>query len=522
MILPDKQNFTPKAFTLFIVPFSYVGEWEHLQEQIDWWKPQQEELYSDDVLYPYIMELFKVNHTSQKTRPSLDIYQLEPSKSLNYSKYFFSHILGKKHNAVLAPNTMSSEPHSIPFKFCNEGNNAPHLFISNSSRIGILTFCLDLGSEYKMEDLKWFNYSLQKRDEGYKYLCICPLVPNGENLSDAQVIEETKFYSTEQGFKKGCDDGNGSFEKNIIWDTDFLINSLLGTGSGSTLLPIKYFNQSRIHLFTYCSINDSETPEGKISKEEVIPNLLRLARCIVDRYLLPIESMIKWGAVLQTYENIYFSTAVEGTAMICVAKQINQNYLSKMQDKINRQYFLIYLLVLIQRYTLLDIDQKLIMLEAKRDKTDNELWNMIELMAKTKINCYYTDISAYAHHNQFYHHCCKNLHIPEVFDEISEKVELMKLTLERRMQLLFKEQQKRNKNELEKAEKEKERSNRRQVMLNVIIAILTVTQVVEAVYSLTNRDENSNITIPIVVGCIAILLLFIIIRKDLIASLRNK
>lgn len=520
------KKFNPKALSYFIVPFSYVGEWVNYEEQIDWWKPQTEDIYSEDVLYPHIMELFRTNESKDNNRPKFDIYHLKISESDHSSQYFFSKILGKDHVAVLAPRTMYAQPHSIPFRFCNEGNNAPHLFISKSARIGIMTFCLELGSEYKMEDLKWLNYSLQKRDEGYKYLCICPLYDTKEGLSSSDISSKVnsmiEFYSTESGFKKGCDDGNGSFEENVVWDTDFLINSLMGTRGDSSQLPIKYFNKSRIHLFTYCSIDDSATPEGSITKKDIIPDLVRLSRCVVDRYLLPIDEMIKEGAVLQTYENIFFSSSVEGTAMICIAKQINQSYLSKMQDKVNRQYLLIYLLTLIQRYTLQDIEQKLIVLNSKEEKSDNELWNMIDLMAKTKINCYYTDVSAYSHHSQFYRHCCVNLHIPEAFKDISEKVELMKLTLERRMQVLFKEQQKRHQLELDNAQLEKERANKRQIMLNVIIAILTVTQVVDAVFSLINRDENSNIVIPMIVGGVAIATLFLIIRKDLFSFKKTR
>ena len=56
------------AYTFFMVPFSYHGnEWNEIhQEKLSKWIPIKDELYNkEDVLYPYIMDLFKQKSDNQ-------------------------------------------------------------------------------------------------------------------------------------------------------------------------------------------------------------------------------------------------------------------------------------------------------------------------------------------------------------------------------------------------------------------------------------------------------------------------
>ena len=145
--------------------------------------------------------------------------------------------------------------------------------------------------------------------------------------------------------------------------------------------------------------------------------------------------------MLQTYENIFFASSIEGAAMVAIGRENNSAFIENIHQKFNRQYLLIYLLVILQRYTLQSLERKLTEFESTEKQSDDELWKLIKVICRINTNCYYTDVSIYTHHSQFYHLCCDNLHIPETFEEISGKIELLKLTTDRNIQISLKKQE---------------------------------------------------------------------------------
>lgn len=558
-----------KAYTFFMVPFYYDGDWESIHQKITRWIPQQEELYKEEVLYPYIMELFKrdegekfplldsLSNPSQGAdsckKNRLKIYQLKTEDKGTESQFFFDRIIGKRNAAILAPDSEGRKnPLSITFKFCDNGNFAPHLFISPTARIGIMTFCIELERQYCTTSyLKILNYHLHKRDEINKYRCICPLPESKLVLSEKDFQKELAKYSTPEAYKELCRSKDKNRQEYVDWDVNFFVSFLLNT-LGSQPKPLHYFNKARTHLFTFCSIDDTAEKAGNIGMKEVTPELLRLSRGVIDKYLLPFDQMTASGAVLETYQNIFFSTSIEGTAMMCIAKDMNKIYVSEMQEQFNRQYLLIYLLTLLQRYTLLDIDRRLTEFDAKTEKTDDELWNLIEIICKLKVNCYYTDVSIYSHHSQFYQHCCRRLHIPETFKEIDEKVGLLKLTTDRliqksleRQRSLQEEEARKHQEEIEriKAKEEQEEKQReeereqrriaqqqladahrceqeaairRQTILSWIVAALTIAQVVQATFEIIQNRWKPSMWLAVGTGFIWLVALFLLMKKDIL------
>ncbi len=463
----EKQKaFTPKAYTFFVVPFHYEEEWEEIHNKITRWQPIKDDLYSEDILYPYIIELFKKeeeNKDGEKPPTNkLKIYQLSTKDEGCKSEFFFDRVLGKRQVAIIEQEVSGvNTPKALPFTFLNEGNNAPHLFISPSAKMGMMTLCVELGDGCSVQDLQQFNYCLHKRNEianvviesvtlpngkektkkdkrTKNYRIVCPSPEKHKSLSDEDIMNSVTQYLTIDGYKQLINEKQNLNDNCINWDLNFFTNFLLNTFRPDS--PVKYFNKERMHVYTFCSL-DSE-----ITTEDVVPIAFRLSRVVNSKYLLPFDEMVQNGSLLQTFQNIYFSSSIEGTAMVCVARNINKEFVGNLQNMFNRQYLLIYLLVLIQRYTLLSIDRRLTEYDALNDNTDEGLWDLIKLICKIKVNCYYTDVSVYTHHSQFYQHCCKNLHIPETFKEIDEKVELLKLTTDRRMQQLM-EAQKRQQEE---------------------------------------------------------------------------
>ena len=498
-----------KAYTFFMVPFYYDDDdWKIIhKERLNKWIPISSELYKEDVLYPYIMDLFKHESPSQKAR--LNIYEFKSEDKGVNSQLFVERVLGKKSIALIGKNAEEKQcPMMIEFRLMNEGNFAPHLFISPTAKIGIFTFSIELLGDKSLEDLNALNYYLHKRNELDKYQCICfrPDKQKGTNFE----IDKDSINSQIPNLWKLNQWNTRKNVDFVCWNLNDFVDCLLATMglSKEGQKRIKYFSKYRMHLFTFCSMEDND---DNLKKEDITRSLLQLSRCINKKHVLPLEQLVQQEAILQTYENIYFSSSIEGTAMLCIANNINSKFIKQIHARFNRQYLLIYLLVLIQRYTLQSIERKISEIESTDKQSDEDLWDLLDVICRVKVNCYYTDVSVYTHHSQFYQHCCKNLHIPETFKEISEKTELIKLTTDRHIKELMEAQSKIHEEELESAE-------RRQHILNWIVAILTIAQVMQAAYELLKPEwdkDMSSIWISLGIGAIFAVLLFLLMWKDI-------
>lgn len=544
------QTIVNKAYTFFMVPFYYHGnEWDVIhQDKLSKWISIKEELYNkDDVLYPYIMDLFKQKNDTKKTR--LQIYEFDAKDNGPSSQLFVERVLGKKNVAVIAKNANEQKsPTAISFVLKKDGNFAPHIIISPSANIGILTFAIELENHESIDNLKLLNYYLQKRDEVEKYQCVCIRPDNQDEIKSINDFHNAACNITDlwkkNKYGKVCNQFKTKSNIDFVcWDIKDFVDCLLANVKYEPGKPqLKYFSKDRIHNFTFCSLDD---PQNSLDEKAITPNLLRLSRSVVDSYMLPFDLLEKQGAVLRTYDNIFFSSAMEGSAMLCIAKAENKSFIDNIHNTFNRQYFLIYLLVLIQRYTLLSLEQRLTEFESTEKNDDETLWNLIKVICRIKVNCYYTDVSIYTHHSQFYQHCCKNLHIPETFKEIDEKVELLKLTTDRRMQQLLEEQKKQQEEEARlrqqeierrkakeeederkrreekeqeerKRELEKDEAERRQNMLNWIVAILTIAQVIQASYDILSHKCDPSMWYSLIIGGVGIVLLFLLMWKDIV------
>ena len=486
---------TEKAYTYFIVPFYFdkLVEWKAIISKLDRWKPVSENLYNkEDVLYPYIMDLFQQVGTAQKQR--LNIYKFVPCKEQfdapegRFKKTLFpERILGQQSVAFIGKNAQEKKnPQAIPFTLMNEGNMAPHLFVSPTAKIGIMTFCIQFDEMKDMETIKVLNYFLHKRDERDKYQCVCPKPENQKEI-DVPTEANNIFVNTSNFWK--LNQYNTRFnEEYLCWSTDDLVHCMLATfGQPQSGVPrIKYFSSDRIHLFTFCSLLDED---DKIKGEDLYPDMLRLARCVDNTYMLPFKQMLEEGHFMEAYDNIYFSSVIEGASMVCVGKKGNAEFIKQIHNKFSRQYLIVYLLVLIQRFSLLRLEQVMTAFESTEKNEDDELWKLINVICRIKVNCYYTDVSVYTHYSQFYQFCCRNLLIQQTFQEVGEKVELLKITTDRNLQNIQK------------------KSERLQKLLNIVVAILTVAQVMQAVQEL--KSSTKEINWALLAGGVCILIIFV-------------
>ena len=527
--MEDKIEMTPslisieKAYTFFMVPFYFKeGEWNAIHSRLGKWQPITEDLYKEDVLYPYIMDVFKHDGGNSKTR--LSIYEFHQVDKGDFSQIFAERLFGKKQVALLAKNKDERKsPIAISFTLLNKEGFKPLLFVSPTVRLGIMAFPIEVTDKDDITNLTKLNYYLHKRNEVEKYQCVC-LSPNKQE----DVLWPTDATEWNERIPNLWKENQKTTRNNvdyICWNFNDFVDCMLGTmgrpQEGES--RINYFSKYRMQIFTFCSIQD---PENIIIKDEIAHEVLRLSRCVDAKYLLPFKQLEEQGALLQTYENIFFASSIEGTAMIAIGKKGNQEFISKIHDKFNRQYLLVYLLVLIQRYTLQSLEQRMTEFESTDKLSDNELWNLIEVICRIKTNCYFTDVSIYTHHSQFYHLCCDCLHIPETFEEIGSKIELLKLTTDRRMQRLMNEQRslqereaKRQQEEIDRIKAkdiaEKDEAERRQHILNWVVATLTIAQVIQASNEIFSNTDKPSMWYSLGVGGVSIILLVMLMWKDI-------
>lgn len=531
--IPIHQLELEKAITFFMVPFYFeTGEWDTILgtfDQSNRWQRTTREIYNqEDILYPYIMDVFKQHNATAKTR--LDIYEFNVQSRGTKSDLFVDRILGKINYAFLAKNAQEKKnPAIIPFRLntntntnTNTNNNyGPMLFISNTANIGVLTFSVELLGTKTLPDLLNFNYYCHKRDQLDSYKCVCIEPEKKQDQPDP--IDANTLYSKIPEFWKQNQYNTRNKVEYLCWNFDDFVSLMLGTMGRQRegQRRIKYFTSKRMHHFTFFSIQDTA---DQVKSADLYPWLLRLSRGESSSYMLPVEQLVKDGAVLQTFENILFASSLEGTTMACIGKDANAAFISNIHSNFSHQYLVVYLLVLLQRYTLQSIERRISEFESTGKEDDEPLWELIDVICGIKVNCYYTDVSIYTHHSQFYQHCCRNLNIPVTFNEVGEKIELLKATTDRRMQQALNEQNALLQGQLEEHEKEIEAAERRQHLLNWIVAILTIAQVMQSTYELSKPryywdDPALYWSVGLGVLCAAILIL--VMWKDIKAFFKS-
>ncbi len=104
-------------------------------------------------------------------------------------------------------------------------------------------------------------------------------------------------------------------------------------------------------------------------------------------------------------------------------------------SSLSQGYIWIYLMVFMQRCTLLGIEKELSKFDFNDNAKGNEdntpqkreqLRNLIKRMAQNEINTYFVDISDHTHHNKFYRLCSRNLLIKEYFTDVQRKTRTLK------------------------------------------------------------------------------------------------
>ena len=499
-----------KAYSFFMVPFYYDTAMDTPLNGM--WKLDTEKVSNEgedgDVLYSHIMDFLQGQMSDGVGQNDhMEIYSLDIDKECSWYKDFWNPFINHANVACIPVgknNEKKDEFHLLSFNVLSDseqGFKAPHVFIYRAAKIGVLTFCVELaGKKKNINDLKQLNYYLHKI---YKPTCrcVCPNLRINEkrhfSKDEERMVAEEKLQNARRFIPAYDDAEDYSPYSDFTWDMKGLVDIFLKR------IDCHLFSNIRMHVFTYCQIDDSD--KELLTKDVILPDLLRLSRCVSDKYMLPFAELEQDGATLQSFENIYYASSVEGTAIVAVAKKANKGFISQLDGNVRLRYLWIYMLTIVQRYSLLNMNRQLIQVASEND--ESRLWNLIQTIKEVKVRCYYTDVSPYTQHSQFYQLCCRNLHIRDVYQEIDTKTKALNLTISHDVQKLLEEQQ-----AIQKEQEEKVQSS--QNRLNLVVGILTVFQVAGVIFEFTQGSECWRWLATIITFVIGFILLYIVMSWD--------
>lgn len=325
----------------------------------------------------------------------------------------------------------------------NQDFNSPKLIISPLAKVGFLIFCIKLNEKnYTLPDLANMNYLLHKTGKGQKVTCttdsstivvqLAKLQEKIEKQSNAKVKEEIAKGLPKLQTQLSMADTLFASTSGGKWAMTDLLHFLLDDFAPK----MEHFNHSRLHLYTYYQLNGADI-NLTADQEQLMIDLARIARCQNQKYKLEIEDVKAANLCMRTFQNIYIGSSVEGGSMMSIlpVEELEHPafFSSFHSDNFSKRYIWIYIMVLMQRYTLLHLIHDLTQVDNDNlDFSLSKLREKVEHLAEVKVNTYFTDISDFTQHNQYYQFCSRSLRIQEHFQEIDEKMDILNLAIKRR------------------------------------------------------------------------------------------
>lgn len=419
-----KENYTWMMVPLQINP----TEW-HLQET-SLWQPAEMKLETQ-VFYNYIEQwlLAKANSTNRETLPqdeqSYSIYTIKPSRKATPGDTAEEQALQLRLSAWARFNATiwRQQRTGLPFRLLNDEQElaSVKLLVNSHSATGLLLIPISLQKQQATtDDLITLNYYQDKID---RQAPLC--VPDADiTAMDPRRVESIRRMA--DGMALTWDEATGP-----QWTMNTIIDFLLSDFCGAYTL----FNTTRIHLFTYLRV-----PQSQWQQEKGLTDLMRIVRCQNTTYNPVLTQPDGSDPFLRTFNNIFVGASVEGGAMLTLSAPEDDvkgasTFISNFaKASLLKRYLWVYLMVVLQRHALLNLIGELsnINRQHTEERSLDALGQLLERLATIKTCTYYTHISDYTQHNEFYDYCTHRMHIDEQYAEISEKMHLLETVAESR------------------------------------------------------------------------------------------
>lgn len=199
------------------------------------------------------------------------------------------------------------------------------------------------------------------------------------------------------------------------------------------------------------------------------------------------------------FDDIYFGSTVEEGGGVLTIQNGNGDVFMKdfATGPLTKSYLWVYLLVMMQRHTLLKMSRRLAeeygYSETSLDERLHNLRSIMREMSRTKINTFVTDVSDHSLLNGIYRMCCRNLSIERYFADVDNKLYTLKETLEQfhdeQMERYEREQKAIKEEHLEVKKREEAHKQNIGKWGAVIAMVLTIFSALNDSYDLLGSDK---------------------------------
>ena len=410
-----------QSISFFMFPFTLDSKDKHSIIGIDnfhlpeksIWKPLNMKI-EEDVFFPHIQSFLqksvkgKEGELNKMKSCDLFIYSLD---DINWEQNF----LGGRNSYEMVWKGGRAE-----FFFPNSTSTfeSLKLILYPDASVGILIIPIEMKRNGKVKSnedavglnpknigsIMEFNYRMHKTDQQKPQLQF--QVPgNLKNEYKRFFYEKMEKLSQMIGV-----DYDKQKEEPLTFDLPTLVNSLL------SLMGLSYSltNRKRCHVLSYIhSQNDKDLTD--LEKND----FLRISRCENHLYQIINDD----NDILQTFKNIYLAASVEGGAIMVNG---NLDFFNGFKtDSLQKRYIWLYLMAIIQRYSLINMSKAIGEIDDTSDKRKivslQKLRDLSDRLTRVKVNTYFSDVSDYEQHNDFYHFCNKKLGVTRLLDDMEQK-----------------------------------------------------------------------------------------------------
>ena len=497
-----------QSFSIFMIPFYWGNGLNRLEHQEGMPIPLDAHVWElakmsveQGILFPHIQQFLQA---SLDERPG-GHQKLHPH---DYRIYALN--VGAEPWKTLFSNPMSmvsreEEQAVISFQFLNDADTflSPKLVICPNASVGVMLFAVAFwGKSPELVELMELNYRLHKTDKQLMplYLAMEWEVENwrrrvgreedaqkkqkGKEILQAKLEALERKRERMKALYQGISPLKTDAEGRPYWTIDQFVNLLFRGLKGTC----HRFNPFRAHLFTYLQV------EQDVATPELLQDFERIVRGQNLHYQV---AMNEPSSYQQTFENIYIGSSVEGGGILTLTPKTHADFVNQFAtSSLLPRYFWIYLMVVVQRFSLLYLIRCLTSVDDYQTSYPpvslRLLRQFVRRLAEIKVNTYFTDVSDHTQHNRFYRFCCKQLCIADYFREIDEKMQALNEYLK------------------QLADRKKEHL---QEYLGLILALLTVVSASNDGIGLFEKlgilSEQSSFYTPATIVLIALIVLYI-------------
>ncbi len=383
-------------------------------------------------LYPHIQRVLQSSVYKEKISSKADDYLIYSLEEKSYEQLFFE-------EQTFFLESMKD----LTFAFYSKTNKllSPKLFICPDTNVGMLTLPTHFinNGGISISDLISFNYAIHKTE---KQTIPNLLLRHKWNLQETETsISQTNsererhiFYSRIQSIEKTEKKIQEllGLTKTPDSPVTFTMRDIVAKLLSYINVDYQLANDTRYHLFTYLQSKE----KLPLVDKEITDDFIRICRTINREY--HIANYDRKEAIMQLFDDIYVGASVEGSAMMITSKGtfFYDNYL---KDTIQDRFLWLYYLAFMQRISLINMHKELSSKEL--DETSGNALSLDELrteyqrLINMKVNTFFTDVSDYSQHNQFYQFCKSRLGVDRLFEEINDKMKQLDLLLSQKTEI---------------------------------------------------------------------------------------